>query len=743
MPAVNGFDNLKSGARGFILNQKERETAFLGITGDLYTYPQTVKFGRLNDITKIAGANQWPLKVTFSNRLGNTKYTRTIYNSNKPYTSDIGITGDTLEKYFYRTNSPSARDILYTAFNLRESSFNTGLVLFNQPLILSGIQRPGAKLNVFDTWKFDDGFIRGGVVTSTQRAVVDVLRLGKWFASIKGLLFITRQAGLQGSAPNTEADPLVGRRIGNGALTLISSLANTATQHLGLRFRKDGLPIAPRSTYSTVMFGNDSHGRGINPVRQTIENNRLANLKYALITVNAQNSSMPLISGLGGPQSVYGIGATNIRRVVNSAGPFPYKTATDVDVLGQNLFSRTLKYINPDSNEKYLERFAIGGRMPTLIQVNGRGRGVAGTKYNTDIPYDVYGALNQLMYIDRKIASAESITEGALQQYYTFNYEDLKRTAAASSLNSTTVKNFLLNDSGDPLNSDIANAKWISTKGSTTYGGPPSDYTKTSQHQRSKVKYPDYGIRGKDLRDPASVVGIYGKDRFGMIDPIWQINQVEVSTTDTVDDFIKLMFEDLQTNERFRFRSYIESVNEDFNPNWQEVKILGRADSPYIYQGFERSLSISFKVAALSRGDLMLMWDQLERLARTTVPSYKSNYKMVGPLIKFTLGNWFIATPAFIKSLSYTVDNETPWEINLGNTGINSQDINAVGELPMYVSVQASLQIFGEIRPEDTTEDKQLPATVRYNTGNLYPLGQTGLRKGRQNRFNSIPTPQI
>jgi hypothetical protein len=113
---------------------------------------------------------------------------------------------------------------------------------------------------------------------------------------------------------------------------------------------------------------------------------------------------------------------------------------------------------------------------------------------------------------------------------------------------------------------------------------------------------------------------------------------------------------------------------------------------------------------------------------------------MVGPLIKFTLGNWFIATPAFIKSLSYTVDNETPWEINLGNTGINSQDINAVGEMPMYISVQMSLQIFGEIRPEDTTEDKQLPKTVRYNTGNLYPLGQTGLRKERQNRFNSVPT---
>ena len=197
------------------------------------------------------------------------------------------------------------------------------------------------------------------------------------------------------------------------------------------------------------------------------------------------------------------------------------------------------------------------------------------------------------------------------------------------------------------------------------------------------------------------------------------------------------MFHDLNTNERFRFRAYIENVSEDFSPKWQEVKILGRADSPYIYQGFERSLSISFKAAALSRGDLVLMWDQLERLAKTTVPKYQSNAKMKGPLIKFTLGNWFINTPAFIKSLSYTVDNETPWEINLSDSGIyrgENKEYN-VGELPMTVSVQVSMQIFGEVRPASThtqatpegiTEDKH------YGSGHLYPLGVDGLRTKRQ-----------
>ena len=48
--------------------------AFLGINNGLYTYPKTVREGRLKDITKIAGANQWPSNVLFPNRLNNTKY---------------------------------------------------------------------------------------------------------------------------------------------------------------------------------------------------------------------------------------------------------------------------------------------------------------------------------------------------------------------------------------------------------------------------------------------------------------------------------------------------------------------------------------------------------------------------------------------------------------------------------------------------------------------------------------------
>jgi hypothetical protein len=696
-PSFNYFNDLTSGAKGFIINQKEGQTAFLGISGNTYTYPITVREGRLSDSTKIKGAQQWPLKVTFSNRLGNTKYTRTVYNSTKPYTSDTGITGDTLEKYFFRTNSPSARDILYSAFNLRDNSFNTGLVLFNQPLILTGIQRKDFVKTGFypwETWKFDDGFIRGGVVTSTQRAIVDVLRLGKWFSSVKGLLFIARQAGLQASAPNTEADPLVGKRAGNGALTLISSLTNTATQHLGLRFRKDAVPFVPRSTYSSVLAS-------------PLYKNRLGTLKEIVL-----NLKSPIIStGLGGPQSVYGIGVTNIRRVVNSRDDLRYLTYNDIR---KNIIDNDYSYLIKYSTQPYSLR-------PNINQNIKKQAGIS-----------TIGASNYILGAQAPSGSggfkSMSDTENINGNYYTLSYTALIAKAKDSDLNTTKIKNFLLND-------DAKKVKWIPTQGAFGNGVVIQDYSVTSQHQRPKLRVPEYGKRGKNLQNPLSgdFMKVYNKDS-GMTDPIWKINQTD---KEAIDDFIKFMFHDLNTNERFRFRAYIENVSEDFNPEWQQVKILGRADSPYIYQGFERNLSISFKAAALSRGDLMLMWDQLERLAKTTVPKYQSDAKMKGPLIKFTLGNWFINTPAFIKSLSYTVDNETPWEINLSDTGIYGKNANEynVGELPMIVSVQVSMQIFGEVRPETAHVQKQpdgITSSTHYNKGNLYPLGISGLRAARQ-----------
>jgi hypothetical protein len=785
--AANGFDNLQSGARGFTLYQTATQYLGLDTSALEYIYPKTVKFGRLKDrvsftgrglsgfndlesgaigfteyqavtqylgVNTIAGTYTYPNTVKLGNILNRstfysdskygllldgkerifdgvlagTKFER-IYNTDKnPYTDKnrfLTNISNSLRTYAETRRSPSPLDWIYTKFNLQTASWNPFSFgpAFNQPLILRGIQRErkGSAQNPErqgpQSWgfenNFDDGLMRGGIVGSTERAIFDTLRIGKWMASPRGLLFIVKQAGLQAAAPITEADPFVGARAGNGALTLISSLANTATQHLGIRFRKDAFPFIPRRTYSTVMFGNDSHGRGINRISQTIVNNRLANLRDTLLDFKS-----PIIStGPGGPQSVYGIGSTNIRRAVNSVDNLSYLTNTGVR---KNIIDNDYSYLIKYATRPYDLRPGINQNIEKQDGISF----ITGPNY-------ILGVQNPNNTNFR--VTNYSNTSDINGNYYTLTYENLLDRKTQIDEKSTTIYNFLLNVDGTAKN---PNATWIPTQGSFGKGIVIQNYTKTSQHIRTKLSVPEYGKRGKNLQNPlkGDFMSKYTPGGNGMIDPIWKINQTD---EEAVDDFIKFMFHDLNTNERFRFRAYIENVSEDFSPNWQEVKILGRADSPYIYQGFERSLSISFKAAALSRGDLMLMWDQLERLAKTTVPKYDNTYKMKGPLIKFTLGNWFINTPAFIKSLSYTVDNETPWEINLSDTGIyrgENKEYN-VGELPMIVSVQVSMQIFGEVRPASThtqAEPGGITSSTHYGAGHLYPLGINKLRTKRQ-----------
>ena len=57
----------------------------------------------------------------------------------------------------------------------------------------------------------------------------------------------------------------------------------------------------------------------------------------------------------------------------------------------------------------------------------------------------------------------------------------------------------------------------------------------------------------------------------------------------------------------------------------------------------------------------------------------------------------------------------------------------------MTVSVQVSMQIFGEVRPESTSNNSDkiskpegITESTHYNKGNLYPLGNEGLRGRRQ-----------
>ena len=113
------------------------------------------------------------------------------------------------------------------------------------------------------------------------------------------------------------------------------------------------------------------------------------------------------------------------------------------------------------------------------------------------------------------------------------------------------------------------------------------------------------------------------------------------------------------------FRAYLTQFSDSVDATWNSVKYAGRGEDFYIYGGFGRKIQINFKVAALSVDEMQPMYQKLNYLMGNLMPDY-NGVLMRGPLVKMTVGNWLDGQPGILNSLSYTVPEESPWEISLG-----------------------------------------------------------------------------
>jgi hypothetical protein len=115
------------------------------------------------------------------------------------------------------------------------------------------------------------------------------------------------------------------------------------------------------------------------------------------------------------------------------------------------------------------------------------------------------------------------------------------------------------------------------------------------------------------------------------------------------------------------FRAYITDLSDNVDSDWTDIKYVGRGEKFYVYTGFSRKISISFKVAALSEMEMKPMYQKLNALMGNLMPDYvgKDSGVMRGPLVRMTVGNYINSQPGKLDSLSYKVSNDSPWEINI------------------------------------------------------------------------------
>ena len=151
------------------------------------------------------------------------------------------------------------------------------------------------------------------------------------------------------------------------------------------------------------------------------------------------------------------------------------------------------------------------------------------------------------------------------------------------------------------------------------------------------------------------------------------------------------------------------------------MQYVGRGDKFYNYSGFSRDISFSFKVHPQSRAEMRSIYQKLNLLAASLAPDYRGGY-MKGNLIRLTIGDYLYIVPGFISSLTYTIPEESAWEIALSSPE-DGQDYGML-ETPKYFDVSVSFTAIHDFAPQLGTTAQTAFITPQATVENVFLSGK-------------------
>jgi hypothetical protein len=223
------------------------------------------------------------------------------------------------------------------------------------------------------------------------------------------------------------------------------------------------------------------------------------------------------------------------------------------------------------------------------------------------------------------------------------------------------------------------------------------DYNNIKIKRETRVNLGDQGRqKAKGFYKSYSTKDDLAIDKLNALD----ISDTRIDGTEQARDLAKLYFEIITPDgsKFLHFRAFIDSIDDTYNADWQGNKYVGRAENFYTYNGFERDISISFKIAAATRSEMKPLYRKMVYLASSTAPTYGGQGFMRGSLAKITVGSYLSQIPGVITSVKFNLIDGMPWEIAMQNPEAGTDD--DVQELPMGLQCNVSFKAIHDFAPQ-------------------------------------------
>ena len=202
-----------------------------------------------------------------------------------------------------------------------------------------------------------------------------------------------------------------------------------------------------------------------------------------------------------------------------------------------------------------------------------------------------------------------------------------------------------------------------------------------------------------------------------------------------------------RNSQYLHFRAYINGFTDSYGATWNDVQYVGRGNKFKSYGGFSRDITMGFTVFAASKAELIPMFTKLNYLASSLAPDYTSAGFMRGNMVRMTVGGYLHEVPGVLTSLTYTIPDDSTWEIAIDTEG---NPDSSVKELPHRIECSLAFTPVEDFLPsrqkltyEGTGKNKKLTVigeqrfiSLADNDGNNYD-GDTGYNSYEQINKNS------
>ena len=483
----------------------------------------------------------------------------------------------------------------------------------NQPYITSPIPE---NRNQLDRSGGVDFLLRGGTLTPS-RAAKDVSRLTKMFFDFKspnGVLFTAKQNLLSRTNVKTQASGILNQ----GVYLPTSTILQVAGNAFGIHLNKQGLDPTKRT-------GPDAGGKDL----------------FGLLGLR---------DPLGLP--VYSETVTNLQESTGNR-------------LIQLKFEKLGQPKIPLTSNIFLNAFT--GTFPIFpTKENQISRG------NNDelLKYD--GGPGSILGIGKTTIRRYSDTNvGLTNKYFTGQYYVLDSQTISGKSSSKLITQI------SDFRTEIPSEQ-ITPNGKKNILSAAPDYT--TKNIENRVNLGDPGKRNKNVSSYTKGTGdILTRDLITAM-PLYQsdIANHGGDRNDLVKFSIGIIDNDGEPGSPLKrtyihFRAFLDSMDDNYNAEWNSFKYMGRGENFYRYGGFTRTINLGWTVAAQSKEELIPMYQKLNFLASSLAPDYSANGYMRGNLAVITIGGYLFDQPGIINSINYSVPTESPWEI-----GINDEKDNPI-----------------------------------------------------------------